>query len=175
MVEPIFKAPLPPSEQNDHLTSVSETPVQSPDNSEVSAAPVQSTDNSDKVADLKQKILPYLWYLFGGVFVFGLMLGFMMSGEEQAPVEDVNCPLPIVKNPDIRTRIPSCGLSDRSKECILYVMNERTYERLAKDFFPFAASQMGRGTYPIEIENAIYSNMTIYPGYFAQIKIPALQ
>ena len=164
MVEPIFKAPLPPTETDAHLTSM-------PD------AQPQVAEESPKNVDLKQKILPYLWYVFGGTFFVGLLFGLMMSGdsEVQVPAENMNCSLPIIKNPDIRTRMPLCGTTDRTKGCVLYLMNTFTYDKLAKDFFNDAADKTERSRYTIEIENPVYSNTSIYPGHFAQIKIPAMQ
>ena len=96
MTEPIFKAPLPP--EGSFTTPVNNTQEQQ-----------QTTPPSPKKGgDIKQKVLPYLWYVLGGTFAIGLIFGLMMGGGEAAP-QSVECPLKHVRNPDIQSRVPLCG------------------------------------------------------------------
>lgn len=160
MTEPIFKAPLPP--ENNGFTP---PPSQKDGEKKVNASSLQ---------DIKQKISTYLWYVLGGTFLVGLILGVAMSGGESAPVAP-ECPLRRVKNPDIQERFPLCGLTSQTEPCILYVMNSTRYEQYAEDYFETAQRLTGRSVPNISVENAIYSKLRIPPGYFAEIKIPSLR
>ena len=162
MTEPIFKAPLPPSDNG-----LTPPPIKEPEQQQPSKTTLSS-------ADLKQKVLPYLWYVLGGVFVVGLILGVMMAGGDSAPVT-AECPLRYVKNPDIQGGFPPCGRTAKSEPCILYIMNATRYDQQAQDFFKEAERLTERAYYSISIENPIYSKLNIPPGYFAEIKIPSLR
>ena len=159
MTEPIFKAPLPPG------------------NSGFTQPPVnQENEQKQNLSqqDIKQKLLPYLWYVLGGTFVIGLILGVAMSGGEPAPVVQ-SCPIQRVRNPDIQEKYPLCGVAAKLEPCILYIMNADRYDHYAGDFFKEAQRLTERSDINISVENAVYSKLNIPPGYFAEIKIPSMR
>lgn len=163
MTEPVFKAPLPPSDNGF-------TPPSSPEKGTEQA----SDKKKISVDDVKQKISLYLWYVLGGTFLIGLILGMAMAGDDSAPVVH-ECSLKYVKNPDIQGRFPLCGRTASSEPCILYIMNSTRYDHQAEDFFKDAERLTERAKYNISIENPIYSKLNVPPGYFAEIKIPSLR
>ena len=158
MTEPIFKAPLPPKEGGftPPPPSVDKQPI------------------AKQSQDLKQKILPYLWYVLGGTFAVGLIFGAMMSGGDSAPTAP-ECPLKYVRNPDIQKAYPLCGRTSKTNECLLFIMNTTRYDAFAEDFYETAAQLTERNRYLISTDNPTYSKLNIPPGSFAQIKIPALR
>ena len=160
MVEPIFKAPLPPS--GNIISTPTEKQPEEP----------QQPEKGAEQTDIKQKILPYLWYVLGGTFFLGLIFGAMMSGGEE--VCTTTSRLYSVTNPDIHNTLPLCGQTDQSKECVLYLMNKSTTDAQARDFFEEAAKQMIRRKEIVGLDNALYANTLIPPGYFAEIKITAV-
>ena len=161
MTEPIFKAPLPTSGNGLTPPPVKETEQ-------------QSDKSASSSGDVKQRILPYLWYVLGGAFVVGLILGVMMASGDSVPTT-TECSLHHIKNPDIQGRFPLCGRTAKSEPCILYIMNATRYDKQAEDFFKDAERLTERAYYSISIENPIYSKLNIPPGYFAEIKIPSLR
>ena len=160
MTEPIFKAPLPP--ENNGFTP---PPSKKEEEQKVNATSLQ---------DIKQKISSYLWYVLGGTFLIGLILGIALSGGESVPVVP-ECPLRRIENPDIQGRFPLCGLTAQTEPCILYIMNTDRYEHYSEDYFKEAARLTGRSDVNISVENAVYSKLRIPSGYFAEIKIPSLR
>ncbi len=114
----------------------------------------------------------------GGVFVLGLLMGsvfFAGGGKSSAPQQKCAGLTQIVANPDIKKQLKKCGQTEKSDQCVLYLMNNYTYEKLGEDFFELAASLTGRQEYVIRLDNSAHANMMIPPGYFAQIKIPPLR
>ena len=158
MTEPMFKAPLPP--QGNGFTP----PPAQEQNTEQKAA--------GKPQDIKQKLLPYLWYVLGGTFFVGLILGISVSGGGETAQPAPRCPVNIVKNPDIQKSFPLCGQTSKTNECVLFIMNTTRYDAYARDFFPDAERLTERQRILISTDNPIYSNRIIPPGWFAQIKIP---
>ena len=124
MAEQIFKAPLPPE-------GTGFTPPSPP-----AAEPEPPQKAPEKLSDIKEKIVPYLWYVLGGTFFVGLIFGMMMtSGGETAPVTPT-CKLQRLKNPDIQKNdIPLCGRTVKTEPCILYIMNTTPRDKLVKDSF----------------------------------------
>ena len=165
MTEPIFKAPLPPSGNGF-------TPNQSKEPEKQESTPAQTS--SSPAEDVKQKILPYLWYVLGGTFAVGLIFGVMMAGGDSAPPVQ-ECPLRHVRNPDIQGNFPLCGRVSRAEPCILYMMNTTQYDKSVEDFYLDVQRQTERSIQLISIENPVYSKYLIPPGAFAQIKIPSLR
>ena len=160
MTEPIFKAPLPP--ENSGFTPPS------------SQKDGEQKVNATSLQDIKQKISAYLWYVLGGAFLVGLILGISMAGGESTPVAP-ECLLRRTRNPDIQERFPLCGLTSQTEPCILYIMNSTRYEKYAEDYFEEAQRLTGRSIPNISVENAVYAKVPIYPGWFAEIKIPSLR
>ena len=128
--------------------------------------------------DIKQKILPYLWYVVGGTFVIGLIFGMMMAGGgESQPDSRPGCSLNIVTNPDIPegARFPLCGRTSRAEPCVLYIMNTFQYDKSVEDFYADVQRLTERPVQLISIENPVYSKLLIPPGAFARIKVPSLR
>lgn len=80
----------------------------------------------------------------------------------------------VVFNPDVPAGRSRCGLVEPHQGCVLYVMNPRNQEVIARDFYPTAAKWTQRERYIIETGNMHYSTTKIKPGYIAQINIPPL-
>ena len=165
MTEPIFKAPLPPQE-----SGFTPPPSAEPENND------QGQQAPASGEDVKQKILPYLWYILGGVFVIGLIFGVMVSGGESEPTREP-CPVRIVANPDIpqETRFPLCGRTSRVEPCELYMMNTSQYDKSVEDFYADVQRLTERSVQLISIENPVYSKYLVPPGAFARIKVPSLR
>ena len=113
--------------------------------------------------------------IFGGILILGMILGgIFFGGSSSAPVQNSGLQ-GIIKNPDITTRMRRCGTTDNTSACILYIVNHTRYDRLAESFFDDAVKLTGRQKYLISIENPQYAKMKIPPGYFVEVKIPALK
>lgn len=106
-----------------------------------------------------------------GIMVFGMMMGCMMFGGDETRV--VQGLTDVVINPDIQKNLWRCGQIDPNRECVLYIMNAKTYDRLGSDFFQEAQNITGVPKYSIQMINVRYANVLIRPGYIAQIYIPA--
>lgn len=108
-----------------------------------------------------------------GIFFFGIMMGCAMSGGNGKQVvqglEDVVINPQVKANPKVRR----CGRTDPNRECVLYIMNSKNYDRLAEDFFQEAQDITGVQKYSIQLSNTRYANSLIQPGWIAQIYIPA--
>ena len=112
--------------------------------------------------------------ILAGAFLIGLLMGAIMFGGDSEPAAPAPTGLQgVVSNPDIKEPLKRCGQVEASSPCVLYVMNNYTYEKLAEDFFETAVSVTRRKDQVIRMDNVRYTTMRIPPGYFAQIKIPA--
>ena len=168
MTEPIFKAPLPP-QNGDYV------PPHEPEQ-EAKESQTETTPEPTGPEDVKQKILPYLWYVLGGVFAVGLIFGLMMSGDSSSSgAAQQPCPVHIVSNPDIQGRFALCGRISRAEPCILYMMNTSQYDKSVEDFYSEVQRLTERSIQLISIENPVYSKYRIPPGAFARIKVPSLR
>jgi len=78
----------------------------------------------------------------------------------------------VVLNPDLPQGRSRCGVAEPQYGCVLYIMNPKNQEILAKDFYKTAANWTGRELYMIDTSNMKYSSVRIKPGYIAQINIP---
>ena len=164
MTEPVFKAPLPPQEGG--FTAPS-TPTPTP-------GPEEHKEATDQ--NIKEKILPYLWYVLGGSFAVGLIFGMMMSGDSSsAPSPQQRCRLTAVQNPDIKGRFDLCGRAPATEPCIMYIMNKYHEDRKAEDFFDEVRKLTERSRQLISMENPTYSQTLIPPGAFVEIKVPSLR
>ena len=106
-----------------------------------------------------------------GIFLFGIMMGCAFFGGDSKQV--VQGLTDVVLNPDIRYNLRRCGQIDPNRECVLYIMNSQTRDRLGSDFFQEAQNMTGVQKYSIQLANVNYANALIRPGYIAQIYIPA--
>lgn len=153
---------------------VSNTTTDTPNSSTESTASVTTgliTDLNLPLQLLQTKVVAGI---LGGVLLFGIILGAMMFGGSASPAQNSGLQ-GIVRNPEIKQNIPRCGMADRTASCILYIVNASRNDRLAEDFFDEAVKLTGRQKYLLTIENSQYAKTRIAPGYFAQIKVPALK
>ena len=109
-----------------------------------------------------------------GALVVGLLMGAVMFGGNSAPQEQAPRTLPgVVSNPDIRgQKLQRCGQVDASQTCILYIMNDKTYDKRAQDFFESAVVLTNRSKFAIQTANVQYGTIRIPAGFFAELKIP---
>lgn len=112
--------------------------------------------------------------IFCGILILGMILGSIFFGGSSSPVQNSGLQ-GVIKNPDITTRMRRCGMTDNTSACILYIVNHTRYDRLAESFFDEAVKLTGRQKYLVSIENPQYAKTKIPPGYFVEIKIPALK
>lgn len=80
----------------------------------------------------------------------------------------------VVFNSDVPAGRSRCGLAEPHQGCVLYIMNPKNQEVVARDFYATAAKWTQRERYIIETGNMHYSTTKIKPGYIAQINIPPL-
>ncbi|MBP5343865.1 MAG: hypothetical protein J6Y85_02170 [Alphaproteobacteria bacterium] len=110
-----------------------------------------------------------------GLVLIGVCVGALMfsSSPESLPPQGLTN---IVDNPEIMEPLPVCGQQrSQTSPCILYVINHTRFDKKAEDFFETARMLMDRNKSHIEIENTSYAKKSIPPGFFAEIKIPALR
>ena len=112
--------------------------------------------------------------ILAGLFFFGLMMGCVMfGGSTTTKVQGLDG---VIQNPDVQNkpRLGRCGgVSDPNRECVLYIMNAKTFDRLGSEFYQEAQNITGVPKYSIQLANLQYANALIRPGYIAQIYIPA--
>ncbi len=105
--------------------------------------------------------------------LFGVLLGAMMfSGSSKPAPQGL---LGVVKNDDIRSKLPRCGRIDRGQACILYIMNSTRYDQIAESFFEEALRLTEVPIYSISMANPKYAKRRIPPGHFAEIHIPKVR
>jgi len=107
--------------------------------------------------------------------LIGVILGSMLFGSSSAPKQQNTGLQGVVRNQDITTATPRCGLTDRGEACILYIVNHTRYDKIAEEFFDEAVKLTEVQKYSIAIANPKYAKTRIPPGYFAQIKIPKVR
>ena len=185
---PAAPTPQPKPAVNPVPTGMPEAPVESPASapnttSEQNQTAEKMNATFDKLQEQKEKVVNKFNALptnkrqviiAAGIFVIGLLMGaIMFGGSDEAPAQAPKGLQGIVSNPDIKEPLKRCGQVEASAPCVLYVMNNYTYEKLAQDFFELAVSVTGRKDRVIRMDNVRYGTIRIPPGYFAQIKIPA--
>lgn len=185
---PAAPTPQPKPAVNPVPTGMPEAPVESPASapnttSEQTQTAEKMNATFDKLQEQKEKVVNKFNALptnkrqviiAAGIFVIGLLMGaIMFGGSDEAPAQVPKGLQGIVSNPDIKEPLKRCGQVEASAPCVLYVMNNYTYEKLAQDFFELAVSVTGRKDRVIRMDNVRYGTIRIPPGYFAQIKIPA--
>ncbi|MBQ8250654.1 MAG: hypothetical protein IJY92_01925 [Alphaproteobacteria bacterium] len=108
-----------------------------------------------------------------GALLFGILLGAMMFSGSSAPAPQGL--QGVVRNDDIRVKLPRCGRIDRGQACILYLMNSTRYDRIAESFFEEALRLTEVPIYSISMANPKYAKRRIPPGAFAEIHIPKVR
>lgn len=107
--------------------------------------------------------------------IIGILFGTMMGGGSSQPVQQTGGLKGVVRNKDITSKMPRCGLTEKGQACLLYIMNSTRYDKVAEDFFDEAVKLMGMQKYSISMVNPTYAKDRIPPGYFAEIKIPMMR
>jgi len=187
MQKPTFKAPPLPNKKvqiPSHSPQV-KTPfvveqkqIEGEKDTSVDNKASQPTDDlyaNNFAADLKlpPKVLQtkVMGSILAAIFLFGMMMGCAMFGGGSKTV--VQGLTDVVLNPDIPAYVRRCGQTDPNRECVLYIMNNKTFDRLGSDFFQEAQNMTDVQKYAIQLRNVRYANALIRPGYIAQIYIPA--
>ena len=67
-----------------------------------------------------------------------------------------------------------CGSVASSESCLMYILNNKHYDKIAEDFFEEVAQKSQRPMKAIREINFNYAKSLIKPGYFAEIIVPAL-
>ena len=175
-------APVPPAAPAVTSSEASVIPAQN----RVEGQPIQKQEASPQTnayannfaADLNlpPKVLEtkVMGSILTGLFFFGIMMGCVMFGGSSTPAK-VQGLDGIVMNPDIQNKgnLRRCGMIDPNKECVLFIMNAKTHDRLGSDFYQEAQNITGVPKYSIQLSNVQYANALVRPGHIAQIYIPA--
>ena len=191
MVDPVFKAPLPPLQTNENLSD--QTPAVSPaPTSEQSSEDAVSPDVADaaqetrpskkqqimqRLEELKTRMIRYFWYSMTGLFLLGAFFGCSMSGSDSAPKPTqsvTGISARVIPNRDKKERMPICGSVSPSQACLFYVLNGAGYDKVADDFFKDVAATTRRSEFNLRRDNPLYAKTPIKPGYFAEIIVPAI-
>lgn len=103
----------------------------------------------------------------------GIILGAMMFSGSSTP--QPTGLQGVVRNTDIRAKLPRCGRTDKGQACILYIMNSTRYDQIAESFFEEALRLTEVPIYSISMANPKYAKRRIPPGHFAEIHIPKVR
>ncbi len=107
--------------------------------------------------------------------ILGMFVGNIFFGSSGSTNQKPTGLTGVIRNPDITTKLPRCGLIDRGQSCILYIMNSTRYDKSAEDFFDEAVKLTEIQKYSIAMVNLKYAKTRIPPGRFAEIKIPDMR
>lgn len=189
-VPPIPKAPTPISPISSGTPQPKPsfpepTTMETPQAKEMESTPITTSDtvtkteSSGMITDLglPSQLLQtkIVIIILVGILFFGMILGsIIFGGSSPAPTQSAELQ-GIVRNPEIKQNLARCGMADRTAACVLYIVNASRNDRLAEEFFDEAVKLTGRQKYLLGIENLQYAKQRIPPGYFVQIKIPALK
>ena len=115
---------------------------------------------------------------FCSIFVFGLLMGscIFSGGSSSKPVQQAMGGLSgVVPNPEPNvSKLSRCGMAERGRPCLIYIVNHSRYEKHAEDFFEEASRLTEITPYSISMDNLQYAKTLIRPGQIAEIKVPAL-
>lgn len=131
--------------------------------------PTQPQQNSP-LAGVNQKALGVMVV---AALIFGIIIGAMLFSSSSTPAPQGL--LGVVKNDDIRVKLPRCGRIDKGQACILYIMNSTRYDQIAESFFEEALRLTEVPIYSISMANPKYAKRRIPPGHFAEIHIPKVR
>ncbi|MBO6282277.1 MAG: hypothetical protein J6N49_07130 [Alphaproteobacteria bacterium] len=126
--------------------------------------------NVETISDLLRNKTVVLLLCIAGLF--GAILSYLMAPAQQnVSKRGLDG---VVFNSDVPAGRSRCGLTEPHQGCVLYIMNPRNQEVIAREFYQTAAKWTQRERYIIETGNMHYSTTKIKPGYIAQINIPPL-
>ncbi|MDR2901746.1 MAG: hypothetical protein LBU87_01370 [Lactobacillales bacterium] len=173
-MEPKKAPPLPPQVTPPAFTG-EETPAVQPQQPET-----VTTVQTEEPVSIVEKLPPVVfqpkvfWSLIAGLVVVGIFIGATLFGGSAPPPPAQGNPFLVVKNPDINARdgLRRCGMIDKGRACVLYIVNHTTYDKTADEFFDEAVKLTQAPRYSISMVNPKYAKTRIPPGYFAEIKIP---
>ena len=133
-------------------------------------------DNFAVRFNLPPKVLTtkYISFIFGGILLFGIILGTFMGGGDSCSNKPSGLS-GVVSNPEVPRGRQRCGIAEKSQGCVLYLMNYQRRDVQAKDFYPLVAQMTGVQRYLIETGNMRYGYTTIKPGYIAQFNVPPVR
>ncbi len=133
-------------------------------------------DNFAVRFNLPPKVLStkYMSFIFGGILLFGIILGIFMGGGDSCSSQPSGLS-GVVSNPEVPRGRMRCGIAEKSQGCVLYLMNYQRRDVQAKDFYPLVAQMTGVQRYLIETGNMRYAYTTIKPGYIAQFNVPPVR
>ena len=136
--------------------------------------PVQKT----RVETVQQQgvggLLSQPWFVGVIAFLCGILIGAMVFTGSSKPQQQVGLS-GVVKNTDIRSRTPRCGQIDKGQACVLYIMNNTRYDKIAENFFETALRLTEVPLFSISMANPKYAKRRIPPGAFAEILIPKVR
>ncbi|MCQ2914011.1 MAG: hypothetical protein MJ247_02320 [Alphaproteobacteria bacterium] len=112
---------------------------------------------------------PLMFTMFAIFMIIGASVGWFFgqmkpTGPEQLPG--------VIKNTEIPTGRPRCGIAQKGQGCVLYIMNATRREMAARDLFQMASDMTEVPKFQIETHNTMYAPQTIPPGYIALINVP---
>lgn len=162
-MRPANRVPQRAPQQVQQTYAYQQTPVQQ------RTTPVQQAQNTQpQMANPKTLGIVAICSL-----LIGILLGAMMfSGSSNPAPQGL---LGVVKNDDIRGKLPRCGRTDRGQACILYIMNNTRYDKTAETFFEEALRLTEVPIYSISMANPKYAKRRIPAGHFAEIHIPKVR
>ena len=107
-----------------------------------------------------------------GAVIFGILIGAMMfGGSSQPPPKGLQN---VIRNQDIRQKLPLCGRVVKGQACVLYIMNATRYDQRAESFFDTALKLTEVPLRKISWANPKYGKQLIPPGALAEIFIPGV-
>lgn len=111
-------------------------------------------------------------FIAAAVFVVGFMFAKLFFAQQTIVRDGLQG---VVFNPEVPRGRARCGVVERSRGCVLYIMNPQRQELSGRDFYDLASQLTSRQRFVIETGNMRYSNVKIRPGDIAQLNIPPLQ
>ncbi len=133
-------------------------------------------DNFAVRFNLPPKVLTtkYMSFIFGGILLFGIILGAFMGGGDSCSNQPAGL-TGVIANPEVPRGRMRCGIAEKGQGCVLYLMNYQRRDVQAKDFYPLVAQMTGVQRFQIETGNMRYAYTTIKPGYIAQFNVPPVR
>ncbi len=145
-------------------------PMQSQGTAEINTPSYQHSQMSDAQSFLSNS--RNLAFILMGAVIFGILIGAMMfGGSSQPPPKGLQN---VIRNQDIRQKLPLCGRVVKGQACVLYIMNATRYDQMAESFFDTALKLTEVPLRKISWANPKYGKQRIPPGALAEIFIPGV-